>query len=257
MPPSGFKRRPVQRWAVVRGTNDTKGKKGIKKGTPRGTAPRRKVSATAPINMYPKGLSRAPIGCLTQTRVYVLELRGGFVYVGKTSRGVRERLSEHMRKGSRFLPGAAFTKLHLPTGRLLPRLGNLEGDGDGPERNETLRQMHSRGARQVRGWKYVRPGPLTMQELADIEGNIRELFDLCRRCGQAGHFTLQCRSSSKASVARARVNLRKKYATSNGSMRKNCAAGCSKKKGVPSKNSTQLPKSIAKKNNGKKKAGKK
>ena len=191
MPPFGSK----NRWAVVKGTNIAKGKSG--------TAPSRKASAVASRkatsrNVYPKHQG----SCLTQTRVYVLELRGGFVYVGKTSRSVRERLSEHMSKSPRFLPGAAFTKLHPPTGRLLPRLGNLEGDGDGPERDETLRQMHSRGAQCVRGWKYVRPGPLSTQELAEIEGNIREVFDLCRRCGQAGHFTMQCGRKSKGILSK-------------------------------------------------------
>ena len=121
------------------------------------------------------------------------------MYVGKTSRSVQARLQEHMRcaKSARF-SGAAFTKLHPPTGRLLPRLGNLEGDGDGPERDETLRQMHRRGPQCVRGWKYVRSGPLSAQELADIEGNIRELFDLCRKCGRQGHFSMQCKEQRVA-----------------------------------------------------------
>jgi hypothetical protein len=56
--------------------------------------------------------------------------------VGETSRSVeRRRLEEHMGKGMR---GAAFAKLHRPTGRLLPRLGELKGNWDGPERDETL-----------------------------------------------------------------------------------------------------------------------
>jgi hypothetical protein len=138
------------------------------------------------------------------SRVYVLQLQGGHVYVGKTSRPFHTRLNEHMRRGaegagewaSRGLFGAkgsSFTRLHAPTGRFLARLGNLEGEGDGPERDETLRQMFKRGCHKVRGWKYVRPGPLTRDELHDIECNIRELFDLCRRCGKQGHFTSSCR----------------------------------------------------------------
>lgn len=86
-----------------------------------------------------------------------------------------------MKKGRAAFGGAAFTRLHPPTGRLLPRLGNLEGDGDGPERDETLRQMYKRGPQRVRGWKYVRPGPLSAHDMEDIERNIREVFDLCRR----------------------------------------------------------------------------
>lgn len=112
----------------------------------------------------------------------MLELQGGYVYVGKTSRPVEKRLAEHMASPhSKRFGGAAFTRIHPPTGRLLPRLGNLEGDGDGPERDETLRQMRKRGPQRVRGWKYVRPGPLSAADLEDIEKNIREVFDLCRR----------------------------------------------------------------------------
>jgi hypothetical protein len=51
--------------------------------------------------------------------------------------------------------GSGFTKLHAPTGKILPRLGNVCGDGDGAERDETLRQMYRIGPQRVRGWKYV------------------------------------------------------------------------------------------------------
>jgi hypothetical protein len=43
-----------------------------------------------------------------------------------------------------------FTRSHKPTGKMIERLGNLEGHGDGPERDETLRQMLRNGANKVR-----------------------------------------------------------------------------------------------------------
>lgn len=118
-------------------------------------------------------------------RVYVLELLGGFVYVGKST-DVKRRVEEHMRGD-----GAWFTKAYRPTGRLLRRLGTLEGDGDGPERDETLRQMDARGWERVRGWKYTRK-ELSALDVREIEANIREMKDLCRRCGRKGHFWAKC-----------------------------------------------------------------
>lgn len=119
--------------------------------------------------------------------VYVLQLAGGFIYVGK-SVDVPRRLQQHM-KGI----GAAFTKVYKPTGKLLPLLGTLKGDGDGPERDETLRQMYKHGFRNVRGWKFCNRYH-TAADIHEIESNIRELMDLCRRCGGHGHFASTCRA---------------------------------------------------------------
>jgi hypothetical protein len=120
------------------------------------------------------------------TDIYVLELAGGYVYVGKST-NVTRRLGQHM-DGK----GAAFTRIFKPTGCRLPRLGTLSGAGDGPERDETLRQMDARGANKVRGWKFC-SRKLSKADLSEIENNIRELKDLCRRCGRSGHFAAHCR----------------------------------------------------------------
>lgn len=130
-----------------------------------------------------KGLEGAE---LPHQQVYVLELEGGYVYVGKAG-DVGKRVQEHLQGR-----GAYFTSVHRPTGRVLPRLGTLTGPGDGPERDETLRQMLRVGVDMVRGWKYVSL-KLSSKDRADIEGNIRELLDLCRRCGRAGHFVTACK----------------------------------------------------------------
>lgn len=52
--------------------------------------------------------------------IYVLELEGGYIYVGKAT-DIKVRLEEHMHG-----QGAHFTKKYKPTGRLLKRLGSLE-----------------------------------------------------------------------------------------------------------------------------------
>ena len=110
----------------------------------------------------------------------------GRVYVG-CSRHVDQRIAQHL-SGL----GSAFTRMFKPTGVRLPRLGNLSGNGDGPERDETLRYMVQRGTRLVRGWKYTLVD-MRQADLIDAEANIRELSDLCRRCGHLGHFVADCR----------------------------------------------------------------
>ena len=119
--------------------------------------------------------------------VYILELEEGRVYVG-SSKDIPRRLAQH-RGGY----GSAYTKVYKPTGVLLPRLGNIEGDGDAAERDETLRYMMLRGVAFVRGWKFARVD-MPLEEYEEAESNIRELFDLCRRCGHKGHFCTHCKA---------------------------------------------------------------
>ena len=120
--------------------------------------------------------------------VYIMELEHGRVYVG-SSKDVPRRLAQHSRGY-----GSAYTKAYKPTGILLPRLGNIEGDGDAAERDETLRYMMLRGVAFVRGWKFARV-EMPPEEYEEAEANIRELFDLCRRCGYKGHFCTHCRAT--------------------------------------------------------------
>jgi predicted GIY-YIG superfamily endonuclease len=121
--------------------------------------------------------------------VYILELEDGKVYVG-TSKDVANRLRQHS-SGT----GSAFTRAFKPTGTQLPRLGNVSGDGDAAERDETLRYMMLKGIPAVRGWKYSRV-EMPKDEFDDAEANIRELYDLCRRCGYPGHFVSNCRMAA-------------------------------------------------------------
>lgn len=138
--------------------------------------------------------------------IYILELGHGKVYVGR-SKCVPRRVKQHLNG-----EGPLFTRLHPPTGIRLPRLGRVSGQrkkepsrdvqktkarmtgsGEAAERDETLRYMYLRGVDNVRGWKYTMP-VLTDGERREITENIRELFDLCRRCGHPGHFISQCKA---------------------------------------------------------------
>lgn len=178
-------------------SSKSKIKKTTKKTVPHSKIPRAsKRSCKAERLMLPmppmkEDTKRAQVSTTVNTpgkrleKVYVLELQEGRVYVGKSiDPGVR--LLQHMRGY-----GSAFTKVYKPTGLFLPRLGNLVGTGDGPEREETLRQMELRGVDKVRGWKYCCKA-LGKRDREEIEANIREMDDLCRRCGRAGHFSKSC-----------------------------------------------------------------
>ncbi len=52
----------------------------------------------------------------------------------------------------------------------------------------------TRAAACTSTWKYTRVH-MPEEEVQDAEGNIRELFDLCRRCGHPGHFITQCKAN--------------------------------------------------------------
>jgi predicted GIY-YIG superfamily endonuclease len=123
-----------------------------------------------------------------EDRIYVLELDKGRVYVGR-SKNVARRVQQH-KDGV----GPSFTAMYPPTGVLLPRLGRVSGSAEAAERDETLRYMHLRGIDKVRGWKYTNV-LLTEAEVREIKDNIREMLNLCRRCGHPGHFAAQCKNN--------------------------------------------------------------
>lgn len=147
----------------------------------RGSAMRKRSASAA-------SRSKAGVPRMKQEdQIYILELVQGRVYVGRTS-DLRRRVAQHS-SGK----GSAFTQAFPPTGKLLPRLGHVSGSAEAAERDETLRYMFLRGIDLVRGWKYTRVA-MTLEDHRDAEGNIRELFDLCRRCGRPGHFIPQCKA---------------------------------------------------------------
>jgi predicted GIY-YIG superfamily endonuclease len=118
--------------------------------------------------------------------VYILELQGGKVYVGKSS-NTDKRIAQHT-----LGTGSAFTRTYHPTGVMLPRLGKVSGDGEAAERDETLRYMYLRGIDNVRGWRYTQVY-MPKEDRKDAERNIREVMDLCRRCGSPRHFVSHCK----------------------------------------------------------------
>ena len=141
------------------------------------------AGSPVPIPQHHKGLTPPQ-----KSSVYAIELEDGRVYVG-SSRNVERRIAQHAAG-----QGSAYTRVYKPTGVRLPRLGNVSGDGDAAERDETLRYMFQRGIPFVRGWKFVQVA-MPPDEFDEAEANIRELYNLCRRCGYKGHFFSQCKAT--------------------------------------------------------------
>ena len=147
--------------------------------------PKKTFDVAKLLNTAPKRTPGIPAG---KEGIYILELAQGRVYVGQSS-DMRRRVQQHMAG-----QGSAFTKAFPPTGVLLPRLGCVTGCAEAAERDETLRYMFLRGTQLVRGWRYTRV-QMPEEEERDAEENIRELFDLCRRCGHPGHFITHCKAN--------------------------------------------------------------
>jgi predicted GIY-YIG superfamily endonuclease len=186
-PPSFLKKYPARRRAPVAG--GFRRRTLLQKMVPPLRAPSNKhprILVSDPLPMNATFLRPSPATADNEDQIYILELTLGRVYVGKTS-DLRRRVSQHL-----SARGSAFTQSFPPTGTLLPRLGRVSGSAEAAERDETLRYMFLRGIALVRGWKYTRVH-MTEPEERDAEENIRELFDLCRRCGRPGHFVSQCK----------------------------------------------------------------
>ena len=122
-----------------------------------------------------------------ESGVYALMDGAGRVYVGKSA-NIARRIEEH-RQGNGFLDRATL--------RRIPTLTNgPKGDLEAWERGETLAQMRRRGLGKVRGWRFTGEGG---REEAFRE--VCERFDLCRRCGRAGHFAGGCPGRGRAKWA--------------------------------------------------------
>jgi hypothetical protein len=101
-------------------------------------------------------------------------------YVGKSG-NVTNRIGQHQRESN----GEVLIRENTVTS------GSVD-DLESWERNEVLTRMYLDGMDSVRGWRYTRRGPLTMEERTSAKKDIIEKFDLCRRCGRNSHFADKC-----------------------------------------------------------------
>jgi hypothetical protein len=120
-----------------------------------------------------------------QAGVYVIRNTDTNVcYVGK-SENIPVRINQHKQENRNISREGTITH------------GSVD-DLESWERNEVLTRMYQTGMESVRGWRYTRKGPLTMDENISARNDIMEKFDLCRRCGHNNHFANKCFARSPA-----------------------------------------------------------
>eukprot|EP00762_Andalucia_godoyi_P008821 ANDGO_06861.mRNA.1 hypothetical protein PPTG_09369 len=121
------------------------------------------------------------------TSVYVLRCEGGKYYVGKSS-NVRNRISDHMKDS-----GSAWTAMYRPL-----ELIEVLAESDGFDEDKYVKKyMQKYGIENVRGGSYSQP-VLPPSSIETLHRELRTAADCCWRCGQAGHFVMDCLASNES-----------------------------------------------------------
>ena len=122
------------------------------------------------------------------TNIYILKLRSGKYYVGKSANPM-ERYQQHL-DGK----GSAWTKKYKPVSleKVIPNASPFDED------KYTKEYMKKHGIENVRGGAYV------TEELDEVQEKSlkRELWaatDKCTRCGRGGHFVSTCHAQTDVS----------------------------------------------------------
>ena len=115
------------------------------------------------------------------TNIYILRLKGGKYYVGK-SEDVKNRYQQHM-NGS----GSSWTRKYKP----ISIEKTIENASPFEEDKITKEYMSKYGIDNVRGGSYVEIELSEFHKDA-LKMEIWGAKDLCSRCGRAGHFVKDC-----------------------------------------------------------------
>ena len=115
------------------------------------------------------------------TTIYVLRLKGGKYYVGKTD-NVQRRYAQHV-SGQ----GSAWTRKYPP----LKLQRTIKGASPFDEDKIVKELMAEHGIDNVRGGAYVSVDLDSVQEEA-LTRELRGATDCCTTCGRSGHFAARC-----------------------------------------------------------------
>ena len=122
-------------------------------------------------------------------KVYVIKLDHGKYYVGE-SINIRQRIWAH-KNGD----GSGWTKNH---GFIKQIKTITDPQTSFWELSETLEQMNLYGINNVRGSMFTNPYSLSEGEKIMAAQLYCEKYNLCRRCGDPGHFINRCQNDSVA-----------------------------------------------------------
>ena len=125
------------------------------------------------------------------TNIYVLRLKGGKYYVGK-SEDVMGRYQQHLNG-----QGAAWTRKYEPVSleKTIENVSPFEED------KVTKEYMARHGIENVRGGSYVSL-ELSESQIEAVKAEIWGAHDKCTQCGRSGHFVKDCYATTDVTGAR-------------------------------------------------------
>lgn len=115
------------------------------------------------------------------TNIYVLKLKDGKYYIGKTH-NVEKRFEEHLRG-----EGSAWTRKHEPLSieQAIPWASPFDED------KITKEYMLKYGISNVRGGSYVTE-TLSDEQISSLRRELWAATDKCTKCGRGSHFVSDC-----------------------------------------------------------------
>lgn len=125
---------------------------------------------------------------MSKTNIYVLNLKGGRYYVGKSD-NVTNRYQQHLNGN-----GSAWTRKYKPISleKTIEKVSHFEED------KITKEYMSKYGIDKVRGGSYVEV-ELSRFHMDALKMEIWGAKDLCTQCGRNGHWVKDCRAKTDVS----------------------------------------------------------